>query len=556
MAEQVLELHNISKTYGAKVVLDQVSLVINRKDRIGLVGENGTGKTTFASIIMGTLAPDEGRVMPVPGLEIGYLPQEASFDDDLTVQQFFERAMGALDRLRAEMETLEHQMSAETAPDALNRLVERYGTLQEEFTRRGGYEADFRMEQVLAGLELSHVDRSRTARTLSGGEKTRMVLASLLLLSPLLLILDEPTNHLDITALEWLEQYLTEYAGAVLVISHDRRFLNRVVTQIVELSPADHKFTVFYGNYDAYAQERERLREQQMEAFEAQQTEIKELQRKIKQIHHNSGKGRPMPDNDKFAKGFFGGRAEVQKGADIKNAKKRLEKLLDNKLERPMAGWAINPDFRPDELISRDVIRLHEIGKQYDGRILFADVTATITAGERIVLQGPNGVGKTTLLKIILGLEQPDSGFVRLANGARIGYLDQEQESLDPNETVLEAYSHDLPGVEGEHRANLHKYGLFREDEVLQRIGNLSVGQRRKLQIARMIGTRANVLVLDEPTNHLDLASVESFEQALREFPGTVFAISHDRTFAEHVATSIWTIREGALAVTERVPIS
>ena len=172
------------------------------------------------------------------------------------------------------------------------------------------------------------------------------------------------------------------------------------------------------------------------------------------------------------------------------------------------------------------------------------------------MLQGPNGVGKTTLLKIILGLEQPDHGYVRLAAGARIGYLDQEQESLDPTQTVIEAYREGLAGTEGEHRANLHKYGLFSEDQVLQQIGNLSVGQRRKLQIARMIGTRANVLVLDEPTNHLDLASVESFEQALCEFPGTVFAISHDRTFAEHVATSIWTIREGALAVTERVPLT
>jgi macrolide transport system ATP-binding/permease protein len=554
MAEQVLELHNITKTYGAKVVLDQVSLVINRKDRIGLVGENGTGKTTFASIIMGMLAPDEGRVMPVPGLEIGYLPQEASFDDELTVQQFFERAMGELDRLREQMEALETRMSADIPPDKLADVVEEYGVIQEEFTRRGGYEADFLMEQVLAGLELTHVDRSRTARTLSGGEKTRMVLASLLLRSPLLLILDEPTNHLDVSALEWLEQYLTNYAGAVMVISHDRRFLNRVVTQIVELSAAEHKFTVFHGNYDAYAAERERLYAQQAEAYEAQQTEIKDLQRQIKTIHHNSGKGRPMPDNDKFAKGFFGGRAEVQKGADIKNAKKRLEKLLDNKLERPTKGWSINPDFRPNELISRDVIRLHEVSKAYDGRTLFAGVTATITAGERIVLQGPNGVGKTTLLKIILGLEQPDSGYVRLAAGARIGYLDQEQESLDPNQTVLEAYSRDLPGAEGEHRANLHKYGLFREDQVLQKIGNLSVGQRRKLQIARMIGTRANVLVLDEPTNHLDLASVESFEQALVEFPGTVFAISHDRTFAEHVATSLWTISEGMLEVTEQTP--
>jgi ATPase subunit of ABC transporter with duplicated ATPase domains len=554
MAEQVLELSKISKSYGAKLVLDDISLTINRRDRIGLVGENGTGKTTLAAILMRMITPDGGTIKPIPGLEIGYLPQEAGFDDDLTVAQFFQRAMGELDHLREAMMTLEGQLAASTlSADELSALLERYGALQEEFTRRGGYDADHRMARVLAGLGLIHVEPSRLTHSLSGGEKTRLFLAGLLLRSPLLLILDEPTNHLDISALEWLEDYLNAYPGAVLVISHDRRFLNRVVRLIAELSPATHRLTLFHGNYDAYLAERERLHAEQVSAFESQQEEIKTLQRQIKMTAHNTGEGRPRSDNDKFSKAFFAGRNAVYKSRLIKSAKHKLDMLMENPIERPVGGWTINPDFAPEELISRDVIRLVNVSKRYGARTLFAEVTATISGGERVVLQGPNGVGKTTLLKIMLGMEPPDSGLVRLAAGARIGYLDQEQESLDPAQTVLDAYRRDLPGSETEHRASLHKYGLFTHDEVLQQIGNLSVGQRRKLQIARMIGTRANVLVLDEPTNHLDLASVESFERALCEFPGTVFAISHDRTFAEHVATSVWTLHEGRLLVAEPV---
>ncbi|MBX3062998.1 MAG: ABC-F family ATP-binding cassette domain-containing protein [Anaerolineae bacterium] len=553
MAEQVLELHNITKTYGAKVILDRVSLIINRKDRIGLVGENGAGKTTFAAIIMGEIKPDEGDIRPTPGLEIGYLPQEAGFDESLTVAQFLENAMGGLELLRTQMTELETHLAAPAlSAAAMSDLLDRYGVVQDEFARRGGYDSEHQMDQVLAGLDLAYIDPTRLASTLSGGEKTRLALAGLLLRSPLLLILDEPTNHLDIAALEWLENYLSSYAGALLAISHDRRFLNEVVNQIVELTPHDHRFTVFHGNYDAFASERERLHDQQQEAYEAQQEEIKTLQRQIKMTHHNAGSGRPPSDNDKFAKGFFMGRNDVLKSRELKQYKRKLEELLENPIERPSHGWSINPDFAPDELVSRDVIRINHLSKSFDGRVLFDDITAVITAGERVVLQGPNGVGKTTLLKIILGLESPDCGEVRVASGAQIGYLDQEQESLDPNETVLQAYSRGLIGSETEHRSSLHKYGLFSDEQALQQIGNLSVGMRRKLQIARMVGTRANVLVLDEPTNHLDLESVENFERALREFPGTVFAISHDRTFAEHVATAIWTIQDHHLVVTPR----
>src|SRR5260221_2010810 len=373
------------------------------------------------------------------------------------------------------------------------------------------------------------------------------MLAGLLLGTPELLILDEPTNHLDFHAVDWLEAYLLTYPGAVLVISHDRRLLNKGVEQIVALSSSDHKETVYHGNYDFYLAERERQRLQQVAAYEAQQEEIKRLQRLIKTKTYNTGSGGPPRDGDKMAYDHKGGNVEKGQSREIQNARRRLEKLNEDRLSRPVKGWHITPDFAPEQFGSQAALRLVDVSKAYADRVLFTCVNATIRAGDRVVMVGPNGIGKTTLLKLILGLEPPDSGEIKVAGSARLGYLDQEQESLDLTQTVLEAYREGLIGPEDEHRANLHKYGLFTEAQVLQPIGSLSVGQRRKLQIARLIASKANVLLLDEPTNHLDLESIEQFERALCEFPGTVLATSHDRTFIERVATITWTFEEGSI---------
>jgi macrolide transport system ATP-binding/permease protein len=546
VSDQVLEITNLTKYYGDKLLLDSVSLSINRKDRIGLVGENGTGKTTLANIIMGRVDADEYQRRQLPTIEIGYLPQEAVIDEAISVQQFLEQSLGALDKMRDQLAALEHAMGAtDIMPEALADLLDEYGTLQERFTAVGGYDLDYRVDQVFAGLDLAHIDRSRSMQTLSGGEKTRTMLARLLLSSPDLLILDEPTNHLDFSAVDWLESYLINYSGAVLIISHDRRFLNKVVTQIVQLSPADHKLTVYHGNYDAYMAERDRQRSKLAAAYEAQQEEIKTLQQLLKVKTHSAGKGKPMRDNNKMAYDAAGERVQQSRTTQINAVKRRLEELHENAIDRPALHWRMNPDFAPDDLVSRDVIKLRSVSKAYGDRVLFSDVTATVTSGQRVVITGPNGAGKTTLMRLILGMEAPDNGEIRVASNARIGYLDQEQETLDPRQTVLEAYSRDLIGLEEEHRANLHKYGLFTADQALQRVGNLSIGQQRKLQIARLIAQKANVLLLDEPTNHLDLESVEQFEQALCEFNGTIVAISHDRMFTEHVATVTWLIHNG-----------
>lgn len=550
LTEQVLELNHITKYYGAKLVLDDVSLAINREDRIGLVGENGTGKTTLAQIIMGMVEPDGLPVQLPEHIEIGYLPQEAVITEEMSVQQFFERSMRRLDQMRGALEAMENEMGVpDLSAVALNALLERYGQLQEEFARWGGYDLDYRLDQVFGGLDLNYIDRQRPVQTLSGGEKTRVLLAGLLLSSADLLVLDEPTNHLDFAALEWLEAYLLTYPGAVLLISHDRHFLNAVVTQIIELSPADHKLTIYHGDYDYYLAERERIRCKQMEAYEAQQDELKTLRKLLKAKTYSMPAPKPMKDSNKMSYDKHGELVEKHVRREIGLAKRRVDEILADPVQRPVQRWKLRADFAPDELVSREIIKLSGVSKGYGERTLIENATATVSSGDRIVFYGPNGLGKTTLVKLILGEEMPDSGEIKLADAARIGYLDQQQESLDPALTVYEAYSRDLTGSEGELRADLHKYGLFSEEEVYQKVGSLSVGQKRKLQIARLIASKANVLLLDEPTNHLDLESVEQFEQALCEFPGTVLAISHDRVFIERVATITWTLEDARLVV-------
>jgi macrolide transport system ATP-binding/permease protein len=547
---QVLEIRNLSKSFGAKVILDDLSLGINQGDRIGLVGENGTGKTTLAQIVIGVLSPDGGQVRTAANVEIGYLPQEAQFTDATTIRTFMAQSTGRRSVLAAQLSTLETQMSAsDLSPEALTALLDQYGTAQAEFARLGGYETDYHIDQVLTGLDLAALDRDRPLHTLSGGEKTRVMMAALLLSAPPLLVLDEPTNHLDFAALEWLETYLEGYPGALFVISHDRRFLNRVVTQIAELSPESHKLTIYAGNYDFYLAEREQLRAQQQTQYEEQQAEIKRLNQLIKAKTYSPRAIRPPKDNDKFLANFRQAMTEQSATRDIKAARRRIEQIEAEAVDRPARRWQINPDFAPEAFGSQDVIRLTEVGKSFGERMLFTGVTATIKNGERIVIVAPNGAGKTTLLSLILGVGSPDSGTIRVATGAKIGYLDQEQESLDPTSTVLEAFSRDLPGTEAERRASLHKYGLFKEAQVFQPIESLSVGQKRKLQIARLIATGANLLLLDEPTNHLDLESVEQFEAALCAFHGTVLAISHDRRFIERVATRVWRIVDGRVVM-------
>lgn len=399
----------------------------------------------------------------------------------------------------------------------------------------------------MRGLDLAEIGRDRLLSTLSGGEKTRLMLASLLLNRAELLLLDEPTNHLDWAATDWLEAFLRAYDGAVILISHDRHFLNHVVTEIAELTAGREGIARFHGNYDAYRAERERLDAEQWALYVAQREEMRALRRQIKQSTHNEPAARPRGDNDKFAKGFFAGRHAVYQRRQIRNAEQRLVALEAEAIERPLHKWQIAPSFAPITNQAKTLIQLRELSKAYSEQVILDSLEAVVHRGDHVVICGPNGAGKTTLIRLILGIEQPDSGEVRIAPGVKIGYLDQELESLDESLTVLEAFMADFPGRESERRADLHRYGVFTEEDVLRPIGTLSVGQRRKLQIAKLVAGAPDVLILDEPTNHLDLESVDRFEAALSEFTGTIIAVSHDRAFIEHVGRTVWQLEGGHL---------
>lgn len=540
----VLSVTELKKSYGARVILDNVSFLLNRTDRAALVGENGVGKTTLCRLILGQESYDSGSIHCQA--EIGYLPQEVADGHDLTIRQFVERATGDLDRMRLEMQTLEQQMSASDVN--LDAILERYGQLQDEFQRRGGYDLDYRLEQVFAGLKIAHLDSERLIGSLSGGEKTRVAMAALLLRSPELLILDEPTNHLDFEAMEWLETYLSEYQNALLVISHDRRFINKVVNKIIELSPLTHSAAVYHGNYDDYLAERERQYQKDLAAFEAHREEVKRLQRLMKIQAHSTGRKSTHTDNDKFILNDKIATAQATRSKAIRDAKQRLAVLEEADIQRPTRSWRIGFEFDPLLLPSEQPVRLENISKSYGERPILQNLNARVENGDRIVLIAPNGTGKTTLLNIIMGYLQPDEGVVIVSPGARLGYLDQEQETLDLSSSVLETYREEAVGTERDLLARLHRSGLFSDSMLGERkVNALSIGQRRKLQLASLVASRANMLLLDEPTNHLDLTSIEALETGLKAFQGALIAVSHDRWFIDRIATKLWYLEDGKI---------
>lgn len=540
----ILSITELKKSYGARVILDNVSFLLNRTDRAALVGENGVGKTTLCRLILGQESYDSGSIHC--RTEIGYLPQEVAGGHDLTIRQFVERATGDLDRMRLEMQTLEQQMSASDVD--LEAILERYGQLQDEFQRRGGYDLDYRLEQVFAGLKIAHLNSERLIGSLSGGEKTRVAMAALLLRSPELLILDEPTNHLDFEAIEWLETYLSEYQNALLVISHDRRFINKVVNKIIELSPVTHSAAVHHGNYDDYLVERERQYQKDLAAFEAHREEVKRLQRLMKIQAHSTGRKSTHTDNDKFILNDKIATAQATRSKAIRDAKQRLAVLEEEDIQRPTRSWRIGFEFDPLLLPSEQPVRLENISKSYGERPILQNLNASVENGDRIVLIAPNGTGKTTLLNIIMGYLQPDEGVVTVSPGARLGYLDQEQETLDLSSSVLETYREEAAGTERDLLARLHRSGLFSDSMLGERkVSALSIGQRRKLQLASLIASRANMLLLDEPTNHLDLTSIEALETGLKAFQGALIAVSHDRWFIDSIATKLWYLEDGKI---------
>jgi ATP-binding cassette subfamily F protein 3 len=535
----MLQASNLHKRYGDVALLHQVSFVVNPGDRIGLIGPNGCGKTTLLRILTGREQPDAGAVSTdPPDLVIGYLEQGLTYAPDATLDDVLREEHHRLEQADAEVARLAGAL-ADAEGEEQARLLDAYAQALTRLERLAQVETtEYQATEMLSNLGLSHLPLSTPIRYLSGGQKTRLGLARLLIRNPQILLLDEPTNHLDIEALEWLETWLQSYAGAAVIVSHDRTFLNRTVTQILELDEVTHEATLYPGNYSDYLKAKQREIERQWETYKAQQDRIAQLKGEIgrlsgyaNSIEHGTIDFAPR----KIAKGIAR-RATVQR--------RRLERELEeNRAEKPRLTWHMKLEFVDTPESGQDVLLLEDLAVGYDGEPLLVDVNRTLRAGERVALIGANGTGKTTLLRAIQGQIPPMSGEIRLGANVKVGYYAQEQETLDPNSTPIATIGRVAAMSETDVRSFLH-YFLFTGDEVFVRNHSLSYGERARLVLARLVATGCNFLLLDEPINHLDIPSRASFEQAMTAFEGTVLAVVHDRYFIKEFATRVWAVHD------------
>jgi macrolide transport system ATP-binding/permease protein len=539
---------NISKSYGRHVVLRDVTFSLSQGERVGLVGANGAGKSTLLRVVAGVEEPDAGDVMLGPSLELGYLAQTPAIIPGQTVNDLLYESVGQLRAIEARMRELEATMAQ---PDniGLDAQLDEYGQLVTRFQERGGYDLDHRIAATLAGLGLESLPRERPIERLSGGERERVGLAALLLRSPDLLLLDEPTSHLDSVALAWLESYLADYPGAALIVSHDRQLLNSAVSRILEVDERERTLTSYAGAYDAYIQAKAAARLRWEEDYARQQEEIAALRARAREAAQSTAHPKPFTQTRYGKMAYDAHGAAVQRGASrsIRNAEERLRRIEENPIAKPPKLLRFHQRFRSEEIRTELIIRAEGVSKRLGGRDLIRDLDLIVTPETRITLVGPNGAGKTTLLRLLLGLLPPDSGAVRIASSARIGYLAQEPTTLDPTRTVLEAYREGFEGPDSGFIAGLIGYGLFQLDDAEKPVGALSPGQRRKLEIARLLAERPTVLALDEPTNYVSLDILDTFEAAVTEFPGPVIAVSHDRYFIRRFGGETLELCDGRL---------
>ncbi|HUY76628.1 MAG TPA: ABC-F family ATP-binding cassette domain-containing protein [Ktedonobacterales bacterium] len=570
----LLATQHLNKSYGAVVVLRDISQIVNQGDRVGLVGANGAGKSTLLRLLAGRETPDNGAVVVAPLAEIGYYAQATADSPATTLHELIEESVGPLRQLEARMRALEAEMARHSvgadqrapahAPtetgaqrddagqpaytaDPLTALLDEYGQLATRFQDRGGYEVEARIDQALAGLRVDQLPRERALASLSGGERARVGLATLLLSAPDILLLDEPTNHLDGASLAWLEGYLAAYAGAVVAVSHDRHFLNRAVTRICEIDDDTHTLTTYEGAYDAYAQAKAAERARWEADYARQQEEISALRRRIRETARQVGRHRAPTDNDKSAYNFSGERAQQAVARNVRSAAQQLSRIEADPIAKPPKPLRFNnARFRGEEALGGAVVaQLEGVTLRLGERVILRDADLTLTPETRLTLVGPNGVGKTTLLRLLLGELAPESGSLRIAPGVRFGYLPQESAPLDTRLTVLAAYREGFSGYDADFIAGLIGHGLFHLADVTKTIRQLSPGQRRKLEIARLLATRPNALLLDEPTNYISLDTLETFEAAVLAFPGPVVAVSHDRTFIERFGSDTLALADG-----------
>ena len=551
----LLTTRGVAKTYGAITVLQSISFVVNPGERIGLVGPNGVGKSTLLRLLTGQEEVDAGKIGYAPSCEVGYLPQSTPDFYGRSIQDLILEAVGQLHQLEEQMHALERTMSETSDEARLATLLEEYTQASAHFQDAGGYEIDHHIDAILAGLRVDYLPREREVATLSGGERARVGLAALLLRTPDLLLLDEPTNHLDFASLAWLEGYLAEYRGGILMVSHDRQFLNRTVNRIFELDEHTHQLKEYTGNYDAYVATKAAERLKWEEEYARQQEEIQDLRKRAKDaLTHARRNYRAHPSGEtRHSKFYYEQSTQRTQSRTIKMAEVELARIEANPIPKPSEILRVNSHFQGGAIASHEVLRLQGVSKSWGERQVLRDVELTVAPDARIVLIGPNGAGKSTLFKLIMDQEQPDSGVIQLVAGARVGYLPQEPEDLDPRKTVLETYRYGQIGFEGEFVGRLIGYGLFRLEDMHKTVGQLSLGQRRKLEIARLMAQEPNVLLLDEPTNYISLDVLEAFETAILAFPGPVLAISHDRWFIQRFGGVCWELEQGSLTLGEEI---
>jgi ATP-binding cassette subfamily F protein 3 len=538
----MLQVSNVSKSFGDHQILDRVSFTLNAGERLGLVGPNGCGKTTLLKIIQGEVQPDTGSAWLSPAsARAGYLAQALEYEPGQTVGQVMKAAIAGLSEAEQRLESISVQM-ATAQGQALEQILAEYDLAFDLFERLGGYGVEARTNAVLDGLDLRQLDQDTAVEVLSGGQKTRLGLARLLLSHPDLLLLDEPTNHLDIEALEWLEAFLQGFRGAVLIVSHDRAFLDGTVRAILDLDPLSHTVTEYPGTYSDYVQAKEREVQKKWAAYKDQQDYIAHLQGTIaaRKVY---AKSIELGTID------FGPRAIAKKIAHkAVIQQRRVERLLNSeeRVDRPERTWQMRLEFGSAPPSGRDVLQLEEVKMGFGPHELFRDVNLTLRAGERVALVGANGSGKTTLARLITGEMEPVAGKVRLGAGVKLGYYAQEQEDLDPDSTPYDVIRAAAAMNQTEIRGFLH-YFLFGGDDAFQPVGSLSFGERARLVLARLVAQGCNLLLLDEPINHLDIPSRSRFEQAMAAFEGTVLAIVHDRYFIRNFATGLWAIEAGTI---------
>lgn len=517
-----IKAEKITKNFGGHPLFQELTVDIHAGEHVAIVGNNGCGKTTLLKMMAEEEAVDTGRIIKAKGSRVGFLHQIPNYPD-MTVYDVMYEAFDKLNHIQKNMKQLEQQMATS---DDLESLLKKYGTLQEQFEANDGYILDSKISYVSTGLGITHFVEENFEQ-LSGGEKTKVTLCKILLQEPDILLLDEPTNHLDLHAIEWLEKYLQQFKGTVIVVSHDRQFMNHVVTKVIEIE--DGQAWVSHGNYDAFLQAKEDKYAREFSQYQEQQKKIKKIRDAIRRLRQWANEASP-PNPDLYRKA------------------KVMERMLERmeKVKKPRVQKKMKLQLTASERSGKEVAQFYDVAKSYD-RLLFKEVTFDVYWQDTLAIIGENGAGKSTLLKMLLGEEQPDEGIVELGSSVKIGYLAQHLIEADPEARLIDVFRSELMMTEPEARHILAQF-LFYGADVFKKFKNMSGGERMRLKLAQLMQQEINLLILDEPTNHLDIESREVLEENLEQFEGTIIAISHDRYFLQKLFDRIvWIEKQRAI---------